>query len=78
MTRYEVRENKEVVVSAIEKLLPEFVRACSSCSRIVTLKQEEVARDFDTDECTVLGMAIKYAGIHGKEVRILPKGPVLN
>jgi hypothetical protein len=34
----------------------------------VIVKQEEFAREFDSEECTVLGMAIKYAGIHGKEV----------
>jgi hypothetical protein len=78
MTPYEIRENKEVVIREIEKTLPDFVRACSSQSRIVTLKQDEFARDLEPDACLILGMAIKYAGLHGKEVRVVPQGPAVN
>jgi hypothetical protein len=37
------------------------------------LHQDAFAADYQEDEYTLLGMAIKYAGLRGKEVRVTGK-----
>lgn len=37
------------------------------------LRQDAFAADYQEDEYTLLGMAIKYAGLRGKEVRVIGK-----
>jgi hypothetical protein len=39
----------------------------------VLLHQDAFAADYQEDEYTLLGMAIKYAGLRGKEVRVIGK-----
>ena len=69
-TVYDTRLNKETVTNTVEKVLPEFARDCRRPARVIFLTQESFATDFNVDDCMLLGMAVKYAGIHGKEVRI--------
>lgn len=38
---------------------------------IVDLKQDAFAADYQDDEYALLGMAIKYAGLCGKEVHVI-------
>lgn len=40
MTRYEIRQNKDLVIGEIEKSLPELALARSTDVRIVVMKQE--------------------------------------
>jgi hypothetical protein len=40
---------------------------------VVVLHQDAFAADYQEDEYKLLGMAIKFAGLHGKEVRIVGK-----
>ena len=42
-------------------------------AELVLLHQDAFAADFQEDEYTLLGMAIKYAGLRGKEVRVIGK-----
>ena len=37
------------------------------------LHQDAFAADYQEDEYRLLGMAIKYAGLRGKEVRVIGK-----
>jgi hypothetical protein len=39
----------------------------------VLLHQDAFAADYQEDEYRLLGMAIKYAGLRGKEVRVIEK-----
>jgi hypothetical protein len=39
----------------------------------VLLHQEAFSADYQEAEYTLLGMAIKYAGLRGKEVRVMGK-----
>jgi hypothetical protein len=39
----------------------------------VLLQQDAFAADYQEDEYMLLGMAIKYAGLRGKEVRVIGK-----
>ena len=70
--------NREILVQAVESVIPEFAKACVANMNVITIAQEEFAPDYNVDDCTLLGMAIKYAGVKGKEVRILKKQPLIN
>ena len=57
---------------AIERMLPEFVKSCTETSDDpLLIHQDAFAADYN--EYELLGMAIKFAGLHGKEVRIVGK-----
>ncbi len=58
---------------AIEKLLPDFVKSCRENVGPLILHQDSFAVDYQDHEYSLLGMAIKFAGLHGKEVRIIGK-----
>jgi hypothetical protein len=52
---------------------PEFAKACSDDTELMILHQDSFAADYQEEEYTLLGMAIKYAGLRGKEVRVIGK-----
>lgn len=61
------------LIEVVERLLPEFVQAChAKDSSFVLIHQDSFAPDFGEHELLLLGRAIKYAGLMGKEVRIIP------
>ena len=65
-------KQKEAALSAeIRRLLPDFVRSCLKNEDIVIIHQDSFAADYQQDEYALLGMAIKFAGLHGKELRII-------
>jgi hypothetical protein len=65
-------KQKEAALSAeIRRLLPDFVRSCRNNEDMVIIHQDSFAADYQQDEYALLGMAIKFAGLHGKEVRII-------
>jgi hypothetical protein len=67
-------EEKEVALAAeVEGLLPEFVNSCRDKADVVIIHQDAFAADYQDDEYALLGKAIKFAGLHGKEVRIVGK-----
>ena len=65
-------KQKEAALSAeIRRLLPSFVESCRKNEDMVIIHQDSFAADYQQDEYTLLGMAIKFAGLHGKELRII-------
>ena len=54
----------------IEHLLPEFVKSCANKEDLI-INQDSFAADYQQSEYALLGMAIKFAGLHGKEVRVI-------
>jgi len=65
---------KEVALAAeIERLLPDFVKSCRDKTDVVIIHQDAFAADYQDHEYSLLGKAIKFAGLHGKEVRIIGK-----
>ena len=44
---------------------------CGTNDDVIILHQDSFAADYQQDEYTPLGMAIKFAGVHGKEIRII-------
>jgi hypothetical protein len=67
----ELQEREVALSTEIEHLLPNFVESCRKNDDMVIIHQDSFAADYQDDEYTLLGMVIKFAGLHGKEVRII-------
>ena len=61
------REFKE----AFERDLPEYAKMCQGEAPVIIFHRDAFAADYQPSEFSLLGMAIKYAGLMGKEVRII-------
>ena len=55
----------------MEGMLPDFVTSCRETVGPLLIHQDAFAVDYE--EYELLGMAIKFAGLYGKEVRIIGK-----
>lgn len=71
-----IENAKQSLIYTVEVQLPEFVKAVKKnikhdCTRIL-MNQDAFATDFSGPELLLLGMAIKYAGIHGCAIEIIP------
>jgi hypothetical protein len=73
MTNDERMQRESSLIATIRRKLPEFAKACADDTEFVLLHQDAFAPDYQEDEYTLLGMAIKYAGLRGKEVRVIGK-----
>jgi len=73
MTNDERMQPESSLIATIRKNLPDFAKACADDAEQVLLHQDAFAADYQEDEYTLLGMAIKYAGLRGKEVRVIGK-----
>jgi hypothetical protein len=71
MTDDERMQRESSLIATIRKKLPEFAKACADDTEFVLLHQDAFADDYQEDEYTLLGMAIKYASLRGKEVRVI-------
>ena len=67
----ELKQREAALSAEIRRLLPDFVRSCRNNEDMVIIHQDSFAADYQQDEYALLGMAIKFAGLHGKEVRIV-------
>jgi hypothetical protein len=54
------------------KVMMDFVNSCRDEADVVIIHQDAFAVDCQDHEYALLGMAIKFAGLHGKEARIIP------
>jgi hypothetical protein len=73
MTNDERMQRESNLIPTVRRELPEFAKACAEDAELVLLHQDAFAADYQEDEYTLLGMAIKYAGIRGKEVHVIGK-----
>jgi hypothetical protein len=71
MTNDERMQRESSLIATIRKNLHDFAKACADDTELVLLHQDSFATDYQEDEYTLLGMAIKYAGLRGKEVRVI-------
>ena len=71
MGEEELREKEAALAAKIARVLPDFVKSCLEKADAVIIHQDSFAADYQDDEYGLLGMAIKFAGLHGKEVRII-------
>ena len=67
-----VLDRERLLREEIARELPEFVRACEEQADFVIMHQDAFAPMLGRTEIFLLGKAIKYAGLVGKEVRIIP------
>ena len=68
----ETAKKEAILIAAIEKMLPDFARTCRSQETpVVIMHPDAFAADYQEDEYRLMGMAIKFAGIRGKEVRVI-------
>jgi len=69
VTGEELQQKEAALTAKIKNLLPDFVRACRAGDNAVIIHQDSFAADYQDDEYALLGIAIKFAGLYGKEVR---------
>jgi phage gpG-like protein len=70
----EIAEKEAVLRSEMERVLPDFANTVRDHqNNLVIVHQDSFAMDYQDDEYALLGKAIKYAGLHGKEVRVIGK-----
>ena len=70
-----VLDRERLLREEVESELPEFVQACQEDADFVVMHQDAFAPMLGSNEIFLLGKAIKYAGLNGKEVRIIPSTP---
>ena len=66
-------EKETALIAEIERLLPDFARSCRDSADMVVIHQDSFAADYRDEEYTLFGKALKFAGLYGKEVRIIGK-----
>ena len=71
MTNDERMQREANLIATIGTKLPDFAKMCADETELVLLHQDAFAADYQEDEYRLLGMAIKYAGLRGKEVRVI-------
>jgi hypothetical protein len=67
----ELKQREAALSAEIRRLLPDFVESCRKHGDLVIIHQDSFAADYQQDEYALLGKAIKFAGLHGKELRII-------
>jgi hypothetical protein len=73
----EEKERIAVLRATVETYLPDFVRGVEAVrandakDSAMVLHQDAFAAGYHDDEYTLLGMAVKYAGLYGVEVTII-------
>ncbi len=73
MTDSNIMQREANLVREIQEKLPDFAKACADDVEVVLLHQDAFAAAYQDDEYLLLGMAIKYAGLCGKEVQVVGK-----
>ncbi len=71
MTDAERRDREQRFRQSFEQELPDFARKCAQDVEVVILHQDAFAVDYQDAEFTLLGKAIKYAGLMGKAVNVI-------
>ena len=66
-------EKEAALAAEVERLLPDFVNSCRDDADLMIIHQDAFAADYQDYEYALLGKAIKFAGLHGKEVHIIGK-----
>jgi len=66
-------EKETALTLEIESLLPDFARSCRESADVVIIHQDSFAADYQDEEYALFGKALKFAGLHGKEIRVIGK-----
>jgi hypothetical protein len=77
LTPDEEKERIAVLRATVETYLPDFVKGIETLQAkdtkdsAMVLHQDSFAAGYHDDEYTLLGMAVKYAGLNGVEVKVM-------
>ena len=71
--RDELVQKETTLIAEIERLLPDFARSCRESADVVIIHQDSFAAEYQDEEYTLFGKAMKFAGIYGKEIRVIGK-----
>jgi hypothetical protein len=71
MRTEELVEKEAALMAEIQRLLPDFAHSCRESADVLIIHQDSFAADYQDDEYALFGKAIKFAGLHGKEVRVI-------
>jgi hypothetical protein len=71
MTNLDKVQRESHLVAAIQRQLPDLAKACAGDVAVIVLYQDSFAADYQEREYILLGMAIKYAGLCGKDVQVI-------
>jgi hypothetical protein len=64
----ELARKEANLIAVVEKILPDFAGACRAHDTpVVIMHQDAFAADYQEEEYRLIGLAIKFAGICGKE-----------
>ena len=73
----EEEERIASLIATVLKYIPDFAKAIAEAKEepepMLLLHQDSFAAAYNDDEYTLLGMAIKFAGLNGVEVRMVGK-----
>jgi hypothetical protein len=77
----EEKDRVSVLRATVERYLPEFARGVANAMAqrndagggTIIVHQDSFAAGYDEDEYAILGMAVKYAGLHGLTVTVIGK-----
>lgn len=71
LNRPELAQREADLIAAIEASLPEFALACHEDDiPIIILHQDAFTADYQEEEYRLLGMAVKFPGIYGRDVLV--------
>jgi hypothetical protein len=73
----DILERERRLIHEVRSALPQFAAACEMTGAdSVIMAQDAFAPMLGDYEITLLGKAVKYAGLMGKEVHIVPSRPL--
>ena len=67
----DIKRREAALWTEMTRLLPNFVESCRKDEDVVIIHQDSFAADYEQSEYALLGKVIKFAGLHGKEVRVI-------
>jgi hypothetical protein len=76
-TPEQAKRRVEELRATVKKYLPDFARGIAEIAAkggkdpTMILHQDAFAAGYDDDEYTLLGMAVKYAGLHGVNITVI-------
>ena len=76
---HEEETRVDTLMATVEHYIPDFARGVEEVATenteasLMIVHQDSFAANYDLDEYTLLGMAVKYAGCKGVELHIMGK-----
>lgn len=75
MDKATIKEREEKLLAEVKEKLPEFYNMITlntkDAETNIVLHQDTFGADYQEEEYTLLGKAIKSAGIYGKQVQVI-------